>query len=153
MEELYDKLEALKRNDYIFSLDRDKKEVKITVHNESEMCFYNLRILKTESRLHRDPRMLDSKFLVDKLYEYYEHFYQKLYFRETMILVLFWAHQRDLLDHIISEEALKLLVICIFVNYGYGVNNIVHVESENKEKIKTFKRMSTYARMNARGET
>ena len=68
MEELYDKLEALKRNDYIFSLDRDKKEVKITVHNESEMCFYNLRILKTESRLHRDPRMLDSKFLVDKLY-------------------------------------------------------------------------------------
>lgn len=67
------------------------------MHNKSEMCLYNIRCLKTDARFHRDPWMLDSKFLVDKLYEYYAFFYKKIYLRETMILMLYWAHQRDLL--------------------------------------------------------
>lgn len=70
-----------------------------------------------------------------------------------MILILYWAHQRDLLDHVISEEALKLLVICIFVNFGYGVNNIVSIEAENPHKQKLWRKMNSYARMNSRGET
>ena len=73
--------------------------------------------------------MLDGKYLVDRLVQYYEHFYHKLYFKETMSYFLYWAYQKGLLEYVIPEEALKLLVICLFINFGYGVFNIVKMEN------------------------
>lgn len=117
------------------------------------MCFYNIRCLKGDSNLHRDPRMLDSKYLIDQLYKYYEHFYSKIFFKETMILVIFWAHQKNMLNHVISEEALKLLVICIFINFGYGVRNVIREEADNPQKINYFRKMNSYSKLNSKGET
>jgi hypothetical protein len=53
-----------------------------------------------------------------------------------MILVLYWAYQKDLLEHVIPEEALKLLVICNFINFGYSVENIINLETNKPEKIR-----------------
>ena len=47
--------------------------------------------------------MLDGKYLVDKLVEYYNHFYNSIYFKETMVVVLYWAFQKDLLEFCIPE--------------------------------------------------
>ena len=134
-------------------MDRERKELMGRVHTGSEMAFYNIRCLRTQPSLHRNPGMLDSKYLVNKLYEYYDHFYHQLYFRETMTLILYWAYQKDLLDHVISEEALKLIVICIFINFGYGVNNIVCIETQQHHNIQLFKQMNSYSRVNSRGDT
>ena len=56
-------------------------EINVRIHSESEMVYYNIRALKTEEKLHKNPKMLDSKFLVDKLLEFYNKFYRRLYFQ------------------------------------------------------------------------
>jgi hypothetical protein len=153
LEALEEKLRGVTPKSYSFRYGREDKELRVTVHSESELVFYSLRCLRTEAALHRDPCMLDAKLLADRLVHFYEHFYHKLYFRETVSLVLYWAYQKDLLEVVISAEALKLVVICIFVNFGYGVKNILDSEADRPERVREFKRMSSYSRMNARGDS
>ena len=80
-------------------------------------------------------------------------FYEKVYFRETTILMLYWAHQKELLHDIISEHSIKLLIICIFINFGYGVTNVIHQYSHNSEKKKIFSKMHSFSKINNKGET
>lgn len=123
------------------------------MHNSSELTYYNIRGLKADPGLHSVKELLDWNCLIDRLYLYYEKFYEKLYFRETAVLMLYWAYQKELLSVVISEQALKLLVICLFINFGYGVTNILHRYSRNEEKIKEFKRMISYTKIMRNGET
>lgn len=44
------------------------------------------------------------------------------------------------------------MVLCAFINFGYGVLNIVRVESEKPEKIKEAKRIRSFAKMNPGGD-
>lgn len=103
LEYIYENLEKECEKQYSLRFNRQEKEIRVKVHTESEMVFYSIRSLKTDSRSHKKPEMLDPKYLVNCLIDYYSHFYHKLYFRETLILFLYWAHQKDLLDHVISE--------------------------------------------------
>ena len=45
------------------------------------------------------------------------------------------------------------MVICSFINFGYGVHNIIDIESNKPEKIRAFKKMNSYARTNVKGNT
>jgi hypothetical protein len=57
------------------------------------------------------------------------------------------------LEHKISEHALKLIIICSFLNFGYGVLNVIPHSMNNKEILKENAKMFGYARINNKGET
>ena len=48
---------------------------------------------------------------------------------------------------------LKLVIICNFINFGYGIPNIVYQHLNNKEILKENNKMFSFARINQSGET
>ena len=67
--------------------------------------------------------------------------------------ILYWAYQKDLFNYELTEHTLKIIIICIFINFGYGVTNIIEEYSKNGDKIKENKVMNSFTRINNRGET
>ena len=132
---------------------RDLKQLQIKLHNNSQLIYYNIRTIETDTSLHKTPALFDSWHLIDKLFEYYCTYYAKLFFSETASLVLYWAYQKDLINEDLGEHAIKLLVICNFINFSYGVPNIVYQRLNNPQSTKEANKMIGFAKINSRGET
>jgi hypothetical protein len=115
--------------------------------------YYNIRIVKNDQNLHSRKEFLDPRHLIDKLYQYYSRYYRRLFFEETSILVLYWAYQKELINEDLSEHVIKLIVICNFINFGYGFPNVVYQHLNKEEILKENNKMYTYARNNQKGET
>jgi len=118
------------------------------------MVFYKIRKIRTDRNLHKHIDMLDPKCLITRLYDYYERYYKKLYFRETTGFILYWAYQKGLLyENYLSEEIIKMITICNFINFGYGVKNIVLSYSKDEMFKKKIQKMDSYCKIDSKGVT
>ena len=67
-------------------------------------------------------------------------------------MFLYWAYKKNIIEYKISEQGLKLLVICNFINFGYSVYHVAYEYSKVEENQKAFKKMLAYSKINIAGE-
>lgn len=85
---------------------------------------------------YQHPEFLDSSIILDPLLNHYVLNYDsEVGILETISLVFYWAHQKDLLhDDYVSADILKLLLICFFCTLSIGITNIVFNFAEDPSK-------------------
>lgn len=91
------------------------------------MVYYKIRRVQVNTEDHVYVDCLDKDILVDRLFNFYKIAYRKFHFEEVAVFVMYWAYIRRFLNEdYISPSAMKMLIICLFLNnFGYGIENVL----------------------------
>jgi hypothetical protein len=96
------------------------------LHSRAELIYYKIKRVSVKSNYHQYIDCLDKDILVDRLFNFYKTTYKKFYFEEISVLFMYWAYIRNFLkEEYIGPSAIKMLVICLFLDFGYGVKNVL----------------------------
>lgn len=85
---------------------------------------------------HPHPECLDKDLCLNPLFEFYsKKKIGDIKFDETCGCMLYWAHQKGLLDEgYFDENSLKMIVLYFFLSMGFGLPNVIIPYKNSREK-------------------
>lgn len=127
-----------------------QQQLFISFHTSSELVYYKIRRLPISQNHHKYVDCLDKDILVDRLWSFYKTTYKKLLFEEVSVFILYWAYVKKFLnEEYLSPSAVKMMIICLFLDSGYGVDNVLN--SWKKHFWKPQEKCLNMARTNRKG--
>ncbi len=107
-------------------LNSSSNQLEVQIKSMAQLVYYRIRKVTQNYQYHRERDCMDRDLIVDRLFHFYKITYQHFYFEEVAVYFMYWAYTKRFLNQeYISDSSIKILIICLFLNFGLGIKNIL----------------------------